>query len=191
MVFFQTVLLLGYAYTHLSTSLLGVRRQAAIHLVVIFCRCWCCRFFRRRSRPAAHQDPSLWLLVQLTLVVGLPFFVVSTTAPLLQRWFINTGHAGRAILISFIPSAMPAVFGAIELSVSHRAENGPAYTNPRLDGGLVLLVVLLICCALVMWIASRRAAAGCRPASPMIRGMSELEKDSRRSAAEPAFPGND
>src|SRR5262249_15290108 len=32
------------------------------------------------------------LLAQLTLVVGLPFFVVSTTAPLLQRWFAETGH---------------------------------------------------------------------------------------------------
>ncbi len=42
--------------------------------------------------PPAGSNPIFATLLLLTIVVGLPFFVVSTSAPLLQKWFANTGH---------------------------------------------------------------------------------------------------
>jgi hypothetical protein len=95
MVFFQAALLAGYAYAHATTAWLGARRQAAVHAGLLVLPlfllplgippAWV------RSVPTA-ADPSAWLLGLLVATVGLPFFVVSITAPLLQRWFSGTGH---------------------------------------------------------------------------------------------------
>jgi hypothetical protein len=93
MVFFQAALLAGYAYAHAAAAWLGPRRQARWHLVVL-------------ALPLAvlplgvdatllrggESNPVLDVLLLLALTVGLPFFVVSTTAPLLQTWFTHTGH---------------------------------------------------------------------------------------------------
>jgi len=157
MVFFQTVLLLGYAYSHWSTSFLGVRRQAIIHLAVIFLPLLVLPIlFSTHANPPPNQDPSLWLLVQLTLVVGLPFFVISTTAPLLQRWFINTGHAGSSDPY-FLYSTSNA--GSLLALLSY-----PFLIEPCMGllaqtyfwtAGYVLLILLIISCAAVMWIAYR------------------------------------
>ncbi|MCE9562904.1 MAG: fused MFS/spermidine synthase [Planctomycetes bacterium] len=95
MVFFQAALLAGYAYAHATSKWLGSRRASLLHLVVLL--------FPLIVLPvvigddafrssAATDNPVLLVLGQLALAVGLPFFVVSTTAPLLQRWFADTGH---------------------------------------------------------------------------------------------------
>lgn len=99
MVFFQAALLAGYAYAHATTAWLGARRQAAVHagllllpLIVLpvgIPQGWV------RALPSG-TDPGFWLLGLLLATVGLPFFVVATTAPLLQRWFSGTGHPAAA-----------------------------------------------------------------------------------------------
>ena len=93
MLFFQTALLAGYLYAHESTRRLGVRRQAALHVGLLLLPLlvlpvgvpdgWI---------PPAEGNPVPWLLGLLAVAVGLPFFVVSTTAPLLQRWLAGTHH---------------------------------------------------------------------------------------------------
>ena len=85
--FFQTVLLLGYVYAHVSTKLLGVRRQALVHLGVLMLPFVVLPLSAGTSIPASTDSPVFWLLATMAVTVGLPFFVVSTTAPLLQRWF--------------------------------------------------------------------------------------------------------
>src|SRR5207245_124489 len=103
MVFFQIVLLGGYLYAHRSTGNLGLRRQAAFHLlllgvVVISFKA----AIAMTGSPVAvvpsmlpdDQQSSLLMFAQLGLTVGIavgvPFFVLSTTSPLLQRWFAST-----------------------------------------------------------------------------------------------------
>ena len=82
MVFYQAVLLAGYLYAHLATRWLGTRRQATWHLWFSACRGSPCRSAWPSSGavPSEHS-PIPWLLGCLTLSVGLPFFVVSTSAP--------------------------------------------------------------------------------------------------------------
>src|SRR5262245_48449524 len=98
MVFFQMVLLAGYGYTHAASTRLNPRRQLVIHgfllfipLIVLFL------LFKHpfnvdwwNAPPGSNPIPST--LMVLATIVGLPFFVVSTSAPLLQRWFVYTGH---------------------------------------------------------------------------------------------------
>lgn len=86
--FFQVVLLLAYAYAHWSTTRLGPRRQPGLHFVVLLLPLTALPLaIPQDAAPAAGASPVLWLLRTLVLVVGLPFAVVATTGPLLQRWY--------------------------------------------------------------------------------------------------------
>ncbi|MCE9564380.1 MAG: fused MFS/spermidine synthase [Planctomycetes bacterium] len=102
MVFFQAVLLAGYLYAHRATNKLGVRRQALFHIVVL-----ATVLVTFKAAVAAtgspvpvitsllpdDQDyPIFGLVALLSVAVGIPFFVLSTSSPLLQRWFAATGH---------------------------------------------------------------------------------------------------
>jgi hypothetical protein len=93
MVFYQAVLLAGYAYAHFATRWFGVRRQSRLHLALLWLPLLALPIAIPRDwmPPAAH-DPILWLLATLTMMIGLPFFVLSATSPLLQRWFSASSH---------------------------------------------------------------------------------------------------
>src|SRR5262245_56674447 len=92
MVFFQAALLLGYAYAHASTTWLGVRRQAVLHLAVLALPFAVLPTAIQPSLPGAwdQEHPIASVLLVLSSSIGLPFLVVSATAPLLQRWFAET-----------------------------------------------------------------------------------------------------
>ena len=94
-VFFQAALLAGYAYAHATTSWLGVRRQAVLHVAVVALPMLLLPIGLTPDRfPAAPEsNPVPWLFGVLAVTVGLPFFAVSTTSPVLQRWFAATGSA--------------------------------------------------------------------------------------------------
>src|SRR5262249_1226472 len=92
-VFYQTMLLAGYAYVHLTTRWLSPRRQAFVHGAVLLLPVAVLPIAIPASwTPPAQSNPIPWLLALMTMAVGLPFFVVATTSPLLQKWFARTGH---------------------------------------------------------------------------------------------------
>jgi hypothetical protein len=93
LVFFQAVLLAGYLYAYASTKWLGRRTQIAVHL------CLALAFLAVLPlgipagwEPPAQSNPVLWILGMLSVAVGLPFFLLSASTPLLQRWFAQSGH---------------------------------------------------------------------------------------------------
>ncbi len=93
MVFFQAALLLGYGYSHVTTRRLGVRRQVPLHLALLLLPLLALPIAIPADGALARADrPALALLALLTITVGAPFAVVSTSGPLLQRWFSATGH---------------------------------------------------------------------------------------------------
>ncbi len=93
MVFFQAVLLLGYIYAWALQRWISVKRQLLVHsLVAASALVFLPISLRAIPGVSAATQPSLWLLGALTLTVGLPFFVTSTTSPLLQAWFSHTDH---------------------------------------------------------------------------------------------------
>src|SRR3954464_9881544 len=108
MLFFQTALLAGYLYAHESTRRLGVRRQAALHLGVVLVPLLVLPIAVPDGWiPPADSNPVPWLLGLLAIAVGLPFFVVSTTAPLLQRWLAATDHPGGGAPQLPLPATPP------------------------------------------------------------------------------------
>src|ERR1044072_2699173 len=92
MLFFQAVLLGGYAHA-LVVSRWPLKRQLIAQLAIL-----CLAFISlpiglssawANSVPPS-DNPSLWLLMSLAASVGLPFFIVSSNSPLLQKWFSRT-----------------------------------------------------------------------------------------------------
>ena len=91
--FFQVVLLLGYVYTDRSTRL-GPRRQRRVHYVVLLLPLLVLPLaLPSDAAPPAGVSPVLWLLRTLAVVVGVPFLVLATTGPLLQKRYSWLGLA--------------------------------------------------------------------------------------------------
>ncbi|MBV9199624.1 MAG: hypothetical protein JOY83_07800, partial [Alphaproteobacteria bacterium] len=125
MVFFQAALLGGYAYAHATTAWLGVRRQALLHLALLLLALLALPVHVAGWAPPVSSDPIPWLLSLLVVSVGLPFFVVSASAPLLQVWFGGTTH----------PAARDPYFlyGASNLGSMLALLGYPAFVEPFLS----------------------------------------------------------
>ena len=95
MVFFQALLLAGYAYV-LAIGRFRVKTQILIHLPLLILAGTVLPFTISESlltQLPSQTNPTLWLLKVLAITVGFPFFVLSATAPLLQRWFSHSSHS--------------------------------------------------------------------------------------------------
>jgi hypothetical protein len=149
-VFFQAVLLAGYAWAHLLGRLLGTGGAAGVHLAVMalaFAVTLPVGFDAAADRPPADM-PALWLIGVFAVSVGLPFFAVSANAPLLQAWFSRTGHLhardpyflyGASNLGSFL--ALLAYPLLVEPSLTLGAQSA------AWSGGFVLLAAGILACA--------------------------------------------
>jgi hypothetical protein len=93
MVFFQAMLLAGYAYAHAATRLLDPRVAVGVHLVVFALALFALPLGLAAgfSRPPADGE-ALWLIGLFGMSIGLPFFAVAANAPMLQAWFSRTRH---------------------------------------------------------------------------------------------------
>jgi hypothetical protein len=96
MLFFQSALLLGYAYTNAVTTRLKLRQQLALHSAVLAIPIVIMLAFPIYSEvqgwtPPTGSNPIFDTLFLLAKIVGIPFLVVATSAPLLQRWFTYSG----------------------------------------------------------------------------------------------------
>lgn len=151
-VFFELALVVGYLYSHLTVKWLGVRRQALLHigLLLLPLAALPIRINDAWSVPTTG-NPIGPVFLLLLVSVGLPFFVVSTTAPLLQRWLGATTH----------PSARDPYFlyAASNVGSLLALLTYPTLVEPTLRlttqsrvwaGGYGLLVVLVAACAWMM-----------------------------------------
>jgi len=87
LVFFQVLLLLGYTYSHLITRHLSSRQQSRLHVALLLASLLFLPIIPSVAfKPAADTDAALRILLLLTATIGLPYFLLSTTGPLLQKW---------------------------------------------------------------------------------------------------------
>ncbi len=94
--FFQATLLLGYLYAHLSATCLEPRTQLGVHVLVLAFAVMFLPLDVSGGAQSPNGPPVLWLILRLTTTVGIPFFAITATAPLLQRWFSRTDHETAA-----------------------------------------------------------------------------------------------
>src|ERR1700751_617975 len=94
MLFFQIVLLLGYGYAHWLHSRLAPRKQALVQIAVLAASLATLPIIpAERWKSACPGQPSLTTLAPLAVTVGLPYFLLSSTSPLLQAWYARS-HKG-------------------------------------------------------------------------------------------------
>lgn len=95
MLFFQLVLLAGYLYSHLLSTFLRPRTQAAVHLTLLVGSLAFLPIIPSEAwKPSADDQPLSQILLLLSATVGAPYFLLSTTGPLMQRWFTRAVPGG-------------------------------------------------------------------------------------------------
>src|SRR4051812_10821050 len=95
LVFFQFLLLFGYAYADWTTKHLKPRQQAILHTVLLAASLVSLPILADPSwKPGGNDEPASRILGLLTVTIGLPYFLLSTTGPLVQAWFARPFPAG-------------------------------------------------------------------------------------------------
>lgn len=156
LLFYQSLLVLGYAYAHWLASMSDHRRQALIHIIVLLSACALLPIIPNPSlKPTDPSFPVLRILVLLLATNGVPYFVLSTNGPLLQSWF-SRSHADHSPYRLYALSNAGSLVGL--LSYPFFLEPNVSLKNQAVywSGGFLLCVVLLVS---IGWILRRRAFA--------------------------------
>ena len=187
MFFFQFVLLLGYLYAHLTTRWLTPSKQLILHLAVVSIGIAMLPLsLSEEWTPPETGNPSLWLVVLLGTSVGLPFFAISTTTPLLQRWFSYTSHPH-----SHDPYFLYSTsnLGSLLALLSYPILIEPAFSvngQSRIWSGCYLgLIALLVCCGLLLRRQGSRVPTTKHEEEPSSRIRNKKAKIARTNEVHP------
>ncbi len=153
MVFYQSILFLGYLYAHYLSTRFSLHRQIQIHTALILISFLALPLaLPENTVPPTDSNPTFWLLWTLFLAIGLPFFVVSTTAPLIQKWFSHVGHHTSHDPYYLYAASNTGSLIAL-LSYPFLLEPNIGVANQKSDWsiGYLLLCLLIAGCAVVLW----------------------------------------
>ncbi|MEN6498838.1 MAG: fused MFS/spermidine synthase [Thermoguttaceae bacterium] len=156
MVFYQAALLAGYVYAHLSLRWLGPRRQAVFHLMLLALPWLTLPIAVHTPWLPSWGGPSVELLVLLTVSVGLPFFLVSSTAPMLQAWFAETrDEAARDPYFLYAASNLGSLASLLAYPLVIEPWLPLAQQSWAWTIGYGLLTALVAGCAVLLWRSPR------------------------------------
>jgi spermidine synthase len=155
LVFFQSLLLAGYAYADFGTRL-GIRRQTILHAALLVLSLLTLPILASETwKPAGDEAPILRILLLLLVTIGLPYFLLATTTPLLQSWYWKRFRA-----------AVPYRLFALSNFASLLALLGfPVLFEPSLDLNQlgwtwsILYTVFVVVCAATGWASMKAAMA--------------------------------
>jgi hypothetical protein len=162
--FFQAMLLAGYAYSHLAASTTRWRKLAIVHLLLLGIPLAVLPIaIGAEWAPRLGTPPVLWQLWLLLATAGLPFFAVSATTPMVQRWLSATSHqSGRDPYHLYAASNLGSLIALLAF---------PSLLEPALDlsrmsrlwtAGYVFLLILVAACA-----AATLRSAPSHPTTPI------------------------
>lgn len=161
MVFFQSLLLGGYAYAHYLMKLQNRVIPVVVHLALLALALLTLPL----SIATGWGDPptsgyAFWLLGLFAVSIGLPFFALAANNPLLQAWFVRTGHPDGPDPYFLYASSNIGSFLAL-LSYPFLLEPIFALRTQNLiwTGGYGLLILLIACCGVLLLRAPANAAA--------------------------------
>ena len=173
LVFFQSVLLAGYAYADWTTRL-GARRQAMLHVALLAVSLLSLPILASSGwKPQGDEQPILRILLLLGATIGLPYFLLSTTTPLLQAWYwrrFRTVVPYRLFALSNLASLL-ALLGF------------PALFEPALDlkalgwGWSFVFAAFALLCAGTAWLSMNGDAPQAHKAAPAaaLRARTQLQ----------------
>jgi len=156
MLFFQATLLAGYMYAHGVIKKLDGRRQAYLHIGLLLLSLALLPIIPNVAwKPTGEENPTWRILGLLTTTIGLPYFLLSTTSPLLQAWY-SRANSGA------IPYRLFALsnFASFLALVSY-----PPFVEPNLTNRSQAIVwsigyaVLALVCAASAWFSKEDVTA--------------------------------
>jgi hypothetical protein len=162
MMFFQMALLIGYLYVHATTAWLGARKQAVLHLAVVLLPLLVLPLAVPADEwaPSSEANPIFLLLGLLLVSVGLPFFAISTTNPLVQRWLADTDHpAARDPYFLYRASNLGSVIGLLGYPLLLERELTLDTQGIVWSVGYGLLLILVLASAVMLWRSPRPSVA--------------------------------
>ena len=160
MVFFQSLLLAGYAYAHYLMQIRNRMIPVAVHLVLL----GIALLTLPLSIAGGWGEPptsgyAFWLLGLFVVSIGLPFFALAANNPLLQAWFVRTGHPNGPDPYFLYASSNIGSFLAL---LSYPVLLEPLFTlrtqNLLWTSGYGLLIVLIASCGLLLLRSPANAA---------------------------------
>jgi hypothetical protein len=161
MVFFQALLLAGYSYAHFLMRIRNRVVPVAVHLLLLVVAA----LMLPLSIAGGWGEPptsgyAFWLLGLFAVSIGLPFFALAANNPLLQAWFVRTGHpAGPDPYFLYASSNI----GSFLALLSYPVLLEPMFTLHRQDLmwtlGYGLLILLIAACGLLLLRSPPAAAA--------------------------------
>ena len=176
LLFFQLMLLAGYGYAHLLIRFLKSRVQAVCHSALLVASCALLPILPSPSwKPGALGDPTWRILAALTATVGLPYFLLAATSPLLQAWYVR--HRDRAMPYRlFALSNLGSLLALVSFPVLVEPRLGSRHQALAWSGAYAVFAVL---CGIMAWVsrrggtrtASRASAATGAVAKPRISEM--------------------
>jgi len=170
--FFQVMLLAGYVYAHALGRVADVRKQILTHGVVLLLPLAFLPIqFAGASTESFFQHPSLQLLALLAASVGVPFFVISTTAPLLQNWFSRTeDSSARDPYFLYSASNTGSLLALIAYPFLVEPRVGVAAQNRLWLVGYIVFLGLLAVASALLWPRGKTVAAVCdrRQSQPAV-----------------------
>lgn len=163
MVFFQVVLLAGYAYSDWITRL-SARLQARVHIALLLLSLFFLPIVTNpRWKPDGTEDPTLWILGLLLTTIGLPYFLLSTTGPLVQSWLARTPW-GQQVYRYFSLSNLASLASLLAYPVLIEPRTALLEQAMGWSWGYVVFVLL---CAGASAYAARQTGATARPSTPV------------------------
>lgn len=153
MVFYQMLLFLGYLYAHFLAGRYKAHRQVMIHGALMAISLIALPLaLPADAAPPAESNPTLWLLGMLFGAIGLPFFVVSTTTPLLQKWFSELDHSASGDpYFLYAASNAGSLIALLSYPFLLEPHVGLAQQTSNWSIGYVVLGLLIAACAAALW----------------------------------------
>ncbi len=168
MLFFQLLLLAGYGYAHWSARRLIPRAQVSLQLILLLVAMALLRNVTPSDawKPTDGANPTLRILGLLLTSIGLPYFVLAATSPLMQHWFSRTSPGVSPFRLYALSNA-----GSMLALVSFPVYFETHFTRPAQaqlwGGGLILFAISCCGCAWKRW--QTRAVADIPTAKAKVR----------------------
>ncbi len=193
MMFFQAALLTSYLYVHATTTWLGARKQAVLHLVLVLLPLLVLPVAVPADEwaPSSEGNPIFLLLGLLAVAIGLPFFAISATNPLIQRWLADTDHpAARDPYFLYRASNLGSVIGLLGYPLVVERELTLANQGLWWSVGYGLLIVLVFASAVMLWRSTPATAVAEREEEAEPLAGDPISGGGSSQTADPALGGS-
>lgn len=156
LVFFQAALLAGYLYAHAALRFLERRAQIAVHLVLVLLPLVIVGLLPPHVpagwEPPAESNPVGWVLLLLLVVIGLPFFALSATTSIMQRWFADSGRADAGDpYFLYAASNAGSLLGLLAFPLVFERTLGLTSLSRVWSAAYALFVAMTAICAVMTW----------------------------------------